>query len=72
MTTLLNQAFEKASSLPEYIQDALAAELLEEIEWKKKWDGTMASTSNKLDKLAEKALREFKQRKTKELGFDEL
>ncbi len=72
MTTLLTQAFEKASSLPEHIQDALAADLLDEIEWEKKWDNTMASTSNKLDKLAEIALREFKQGKTKEMGFDEL
>lgn len=72
MTTLLNQAFKKASSLPDAIQDALAAELLEEIEWEKEWDSTMASTSNKLDALAEKALHEFKKGKTKKMGFDEL
>lgn len=72
MTTLLSQAFEKASSLPDTIQDALAAELLEEIAWEKEWDSTMASSSNKLDTLAEKALREFKQGKTKKMGFDEL
>jgi hypothetical protein len=72
MTTLLSKAFEKASSLPDSIQDALAAELLEEIEGGKKWPGTMASSSNKLDVLAEKALLEFKQGKTKKMGFDEL
>jgi hypothetical protein len=72
MTTLLNQAFEKASSLPDSIQDVLAAELLEEIEWEKKWDSTMASSSKKLDTLAAKALLEFKQGKTKKMGFDKI
>jgi len=72
MTILLNKAFEKASTLPDTIQDALAAELLEDIEWEKKWDNTMASSSNKLDTLAEKALREFKEGKTKKIDFDEL
>ena len=32
MTKLLSQAFEKASELPEDLQDQLALELLEEIE----------------------------------------
>jgi hypothetical protein len=72
MTILLNKAFEKASTLPDTIQDALAAKLLEEIEWEKKWDNTMASSSNQFDALAEKALREFKEGKTKKMGFDEL
>ena len=72
MTILLNQAFEKASSLPDAIQNVLAAELLEEIEWEKEWQDAKASSSNKLDILAGKALCEFKQGKTKEMGFDEL
>jgi hypothetical protein len=36
MRTLLSQVFEKAASLPDIIQDALAAELLDEIEWENK------------------------------------
>jgi ubiquinone biosynthesis protein Coq4 len=72
MTTLLSKAFEKVSSLPDTIQDAIAMELLEEIEWEKEWDNTISTSSKELDILAEKALREFKQGKTTEMGFDDL
>jgi ubiquinone biosynthesis protein Coq4 len=72
VTTLLIKAFEKASTLPESIQDALAVELLEEIEWEREWDKTINSPKEELNKLAKKALQEFKQGKTKELGFDDL
>lgn len=61
MTTLLTKAFEKVSALPDTMQDAIALELLEEIEWEKEWDKTISKSSIELDILAEKALREFKQ-----------
>lgn len=72
MTKLLTQAFEKASELPEDLQDQLAQELLEEIEWEARWDGTLEASQGKLEKLADKALREYRAGTTKEMGFDEL
>ncbi len=72
MTNLLAQAFQKASELPENIQDELACELLEEIEWESRWDKTLADSQDKLDKMAQKALDEYQSGKTKEMGFDEL
>jgi len=72
MTKLLSQAFEKASRLPDDLQNRLAEQLLEEIEWEARWDSTLEATQEKLEGLAEKALREFRAGKTKEMGFDDL
>ena len=72
MTKLLTEAFEKASSLPEDLQDQLAQEFLEEIAWEARWDETLAGSQDKLDRLAEKAEQEYRAGKTKEMGFDEL
>ncbi len=72
MTKLLTKAFEEASRLPRTLQDQLAKELLGEIEWESQWDETLAKTGSQLDKLAEKAVREYRAGKTKEMGFDQL
>jgi hypothetical protein len=72
MTNLLAQAFQKASQLPEHIQDEIACELLDEIEWENRWDKTLADSQDKLDQLAQKAIDEYHSGKTKEMGFDEL
>jgi hypothetical protein len=72
VTQLLTQAFEKASQLPDGLQDQLAREVLEEIEAEGRWDQTLADSQDKLDRLAEKALEEYRAGKTKEMGFDEL
>ena len=72
MTKLLAEAFQKASRLPKSVQDQLAQELLEEIEWESRWDETLAKSQDKLDRMADKALQEYKAGKTKEMGFDEL
>ena len=72
MTALLSKAFEKASDLPEKLQDELAREVMEEIEWEKKWNSSLAKTSDKIDELAQKALDEYRAGKTTEAGFDEL
>ena len=42
MTTLLQQAFEKASQLPADLQDQLAQDLLEDITGELPWDTTLA------------------------------
>lgn len=60
MTELLKQAFDKASTLPEELQDVIAEELLADIEAEGRWDETFKKTGDKLGKLADKALEEWK------------
>jgi len=72
MTKLLAQAFEKASELPEDLQDQLARELLEELAGEARWDQTLEQSGEALDRMAEQALQEYRAGKTKEMGFDEL
>jgi hypothetical protein len=72
MTTLLQQAFEKASQLPADLQDQLAQEVLEDIAGELQWDTTLAQSEELLEKLAEHALQEFEAGRTRPQGFDEL
>ena len=72
MTRLLAKAFEEASRLPEGVQDEIATTLLAEIESESHWDGTLASTPDVLEKLADKALADFKAGRTRKMGFDDL
>ena len=72
MTKLRAQAFERAGQLPQDLQDQLAQELLEEIEWESCWHRTLASSQEKLERLADKAEQEYRAGKTRELGFDDL
>lgn len=70
MTKLLEKAFKKASVLPSVEQNALARWLLEELEAEKKWDITFAESENILDKLADEALEEHKDGRTRTLDLD--
>ncbi len=63
MTKLLEQAFEKASKLPEFEQNALARWLLDEIISEKKWEKIFAESQDVLDKLADEALLEYEKGK---------
>ena len=72
VTELLARAFEKASRLPQDLQNQLARELLDEIAWESSWDKTLEDSQDKLDRLAEKAEREYQAGKTKEQGIDDL
>lgn len=73
MTTLLTQAFEKAQSLPEYLQDEFAAQFLEDIESELQWLQTLTQPQPiKLEALAAKALENSTKGKTKIMGFDQL
>ena len=72
MTDLLIKAFEEAQKLPEESQDALAEQLLKDIEAEIQWDESLAKSSDVLAALAEKAREEFRAGRTKEMGFDEL
>lgn len=72
MIALLQEAFQKASTLPEDVQELVAKELLDEIEWEASWDRTLADSQPLLDRLTENAMREYREGKTEEKGFDEL
>jgi len=72
MTKLLNEAFKKASGLSEDLQDQLAQRLLEEMQWEAAWNNTLDRSQDELDTLADKALKEFQDGSTVEMGFDEL
>lgn len=72
MTALLQQVFEKASALPDTVQDVLAKELLDELEWEKQWDQTLAGSQHLLEHLTLQAMHDYEHGDTQELGFDEL
>jgi hypothetical protein len=72
MTKLLAQAFEKASELPENLQDELARELLDGLTWEARWGATLAQSADALDDMAEQAIKDHRAGRTKEMGFDEL
>lgn len=72
MTKLLEKAFKKASGLPGVEQNALARWLLEELEAEKKWEITFAESENILDKLADEAVEEHKEGRTRTLDIDKL
>lgn len=60
-TNLLKQAFEKASELPEYEQDAIAEYLIGTIESDaQRWEAAFARAPEKLDQLAQEALEEYR------------
>ena len=72
MTRSLEEAFAKASSLPEDAQEQLAEQLTEDIEGELKWDQTLADSQGLLEKMADKARRAQQEGKTVHKGFDEL
>ena len=69
MTKLLEKAFEEASSLSELEQNALARWLIDEILAEKKWEKTFAESEDLLEKLADQALAEYAEGKTKPLSI---
>ena len=60
MTRLLHEAFEKASGLPGDLQDEIARQWLEELEWEVRWDATLAGSQQLLETLALQAVREYR------------
>lgn len=64
MTKLLEKALEKISSLPQEEQDAIAAQILAELEDEVAWTKRFASSSEKLRRLADEALAEHQEGKT--------
>jgi len=72
MTKLLKKAFEEASKLPELEQNAFAKRLLDELVAEKKWEKAFAGSENILSSLADEAVEEHKQGRTKPLDIDKL
>jgi hypothetical protein len=64
MTELLKKAIEAVSRLPPESQDAIAARLLMELEDERSWDEAFAGSQDKLARMADAALDEFKTGKT--------
>ena len=67
MTSLFQEAVQKALALPEDQQNALAAILLREIESERNWQESFARSPDVLDKLAEEALEEDRLGRTVDL-----
>ena len=69
MTKVLEQAFAKASALPEAEQDAFGRFLIAEIEAEAEWDGSFASSQDELAQMAREALAEYDAGGTKPLDM---
>lgn len=67
MTKLLEKAFAKASKLPAGEQDLLAQSLLDDLDAEEKWDETFASSQDELSMLADEALAEHRDGRTRRL-----
>jgi hypothetical protein len=72
MTKLLEEAFKKASKLPEVEQNALARWLLEELEDERKWQKEFSESEDVLDQLANEALDAHRKGRAKPMDFDRL
>ena len=73
MTTLLTEAFRKAQSLPEHLQNELAEQLTQDIESELSWQQALSQPqTSRLDELATQPLEASQQGKTHFLGFDDL
>jgi hypothetical protein len=72
MTKLLQQAFDAISKLPDAEQDAVAEQLLRELEDERRWDESFLRSQDALERLAQKAREDVRGGKSREIGIDEL
>ncbi len=72
MTTLLENAFAVASSLPESEQNIYAKIFIEEIESEKRWDNAFSSSEDFLAQMADEALEALSNGETKPLDQEAL
>jgi hypothetical protein len=72
MTTLLEKAFAEAAKLPVAEQDVLASRVLAELAAEDDFDRAIARSSDKLAKLAQEAVAEYRAGLTEELDPDSL
>jgi len=67
------EAFRKAQDLPDYLQNELAEQLIEDVKNELKWQQTLSQPQGlKWDEVAAKALDDSLNGKTRKMGFDEL
>jgi hypothetical protein len=67
MTKLMEKALEKVSTLPQDEQDAIAAQILAELEDEAAWETRFARQKSKLRRLADEALAEHDRGETRSL-----
>ena len=72
MTHILERAFAEAAKLPLKQQDSLGAWILAELASERKWEKVFAESADALTKLADEALSEHRQGRTKTLDPDKL
>jgi hypothetical protein len=72
MTQLLEHAFKEVSKLSELEQNVLAKWLLEELASERRWEKAFAESEDLLSQLADEALEEHRQGKTRLLDPDRL
>lgn len=70
MTKLLEKAFSEISKLSEIEQNKVAKWLLNELVSEKRWEKAFAESEEILHQLADEALDEHRQGKTKPLDFE--
>ena len=74
MTSLLQKAFTEIQKLPDFLQDQIAQQLLEDIESELKWQSSFANDAIELGNLitmAQAALQEEQAGETEDKGFGE-
>ena len=72
MTELLEKAIEQMKRLEAREQDAIAAQILEELKDEQKWDTAFAQSQDSLAKLATEAMEEYHAGQTEALYPDKL
>jgi hypothetical protein len=70
MTRLLEEAFQRASALPESEQDALAARILADLEDERRWDEAFLNSQDLLAELAAEARAEHQAGRTLPLDVE--
>jgi hypothetical protein len=72
MTTLLERAFKKASTLSEIEQNRFAKLFMDEIQSEKKWDALFSESEDMLGQMADMALDDYSNKKTTVLTQEQL
>ena len=67
MTKLLEKAFARAAELSQAEQDMFAQSLLDDLEAEEQWDETFADSQDELSILADEAMNEHRNGKTRKL-----
>jgi hypothetical protein len=72
VTKRFEKVINKVGKLPAEEQDAIADWILEELADEQRWQKSFAETQDLLEKMADNAMREHKQGKTRPLDLSEL